>query len=89
VAALCTVDRSFGPVLDYTFHHISDTHVCHHLFSSMPFYHAQEATAAIKSVIGKYHMKDDTPIAKALWRSFLACQFIEDDGDVVFYKNIR
>ncbi len=40
--ALCTVDRSFGPLLDHTFHHIVDTHVCHHLFSKMPFYHAQE-----------------------------------------------
>ena len=42
--ALCTVDRSFGPVLDHFFHHISDTHVAHHLFSYMPFYNAQEAT---------------------------------------------
>ncbi len=31
--ALCTVDRSFGFVLDRVFHHITDTHVCHHLFS--------------------------------------------------------
>ena len=39
--ALCTVDRSFGWLLDRTLHHITDTHVCHHLFSKMPFYHAQ------------------------------------------------
>jgi fatty acid desaturase len=39
--ALCTVDRSFGPVLDHVFHHISDTHVCHHIFSKMPFHAAQ------------------------------------------------
>jgi fatty acid desaturase len=44
------VDRSFGPLLDHTFHHIVDTHVCHHLFSKMPFYHAQEATEAMKKV---------------------------------------
>jgi omega-6 fatty acid desaturase (delta-12 desaturase) len=44
------VDRSFGPLLDHTFHHIVDTHVCHHLFSTMPFYHAQEATQAIRKV---------------------------------------
>ncbi len=42
--ALCTVDRSFGPLLNWAFHHIHDTHVCHHLFSKMPFYHAEEAT---------------------------------------------
>ena len=34
--ALCTVDRSFGSVLDMTLHHISDTHVIHHLFHTIP-----------------------------------------------------
>jgi omega-6 fatty acid desaturase (delta-12 desaturase) len=87
--ALCTVDRSFGPLLDHTFHHISDTHVCHHLFSKMPFYHAQEATVYIRKVLGPYYMKDDTPIARALYRSFSACQFVEDEGDTVFYKNLK
>lgn len=38
--ALSTVDRSYGP-LDIVFHHIADTHVAHHLFSTMPHYHAQ------------------------------------------------
>lgn len=85
--ALCTVDRSFGPLLDYTFHHISDTHVCHHLFSKIPFYHAQEATEAIKAHIGEYYLKDDTPIARATWRAFSNCLFIEDDAKVVFYKS--
>jgi len=87
--ALCTVDRSFGPILDHTFHHITDTHVCHHLFSKMPFYHAQEATEAIRKVLGPYYMKDETPIARALYRSFSTCLFVEDDGDTVFYKNVR
>jgi omega-6 fatty acid desaturase (delta-12 desaturase) len=85
--ALCTVDRSFGPILDHVFHHITDTHVCHHLFSKMPFYHAQEATEHIKRVIGEFYRKDDTPIAKALWRSYNHCKFVEDDGDIVFYKH--
>jgi omega-6 fatty acid desaturase (delta-12 desaturase) len=87
--ALCTVDRSFGPLLDSTFHHITDTHVCHHLFSKMPFYHAKEATEAIKKAIGPYYLKDDTPIATALWRSYSCCQFVEDGGDIVFYKNVK
>merc|ERR1711871_339602 len=85
--ALCTVDRSFGPVLDHTFHHITDTHVCHHLFSKMPFYHAAEATEAFKGVLGEYYLKDNTPIARALYRSFSNCQFVEDEGNIVFYKN--
>mmetsp|Transcript_7991 Transcript_7991/g.11920 ORF Transcript_7991/g.11920 Transcript_7991/m.11920 type:complete len:429 (+) Transcript_7991:111-1397(+) len=87
--ALCTVDRSFGRLLDRTFHHIVDTHVCHHLFSKMPFYHAEEATIHIKKVLGPYYMKDDTSIAHALYRSFSCCQYVEDTGDIVFFKNIK
>ncbi|KAJ3053448.1 Delta(12)-fatty-acid desaturase, partial [Quaeritorhiza haematococci] len=36
--ALATVDRDYG-VLNHFFHHIGDTHVAHHLFSTMPHYH--------------------------------------------------
>ncbi len=87
--ALCTVDRSFGPLLDHTFHHITDTHVVHHLFSKMPFYHAQEATKAVRGVLGQYYLKDDTPIARALYRAYSNCQFIEDEGETIFYKNVK
>jgi len=87
--ALCTVDRSFGPILDHTFHHISDTHVCHHLFSKMPFYHAQEATECIKKVVGPYYMKDNTPIGRALWRAWSSCQYVDNEGDTVWYKNVK
>jgi omega-6 fatty acid desaturase (delta-12 desaturase) len=87
--ALCTVDRSFGFIMNHCLHHITDTHVCHHLFSKMPFYHAQEATEAIKKVCGEYYLKDDTPIAVACYNSFKQCQFVEDDGNTVFYKNVK
>ena len=84
--ALCTVDRSFGKWLDGVFHHISDTHVCHHLFPKIPFYHAEEATEALSKVLGKFRLKDDTPIWKAFWRAYMNCKFVEDEGPVVFYK---
>ena len=87
--ALCTVDRSFGPLLDRTFHHIVDTHVCHHLFSKMPFYHAKEATKHLKEVLGPYYLQDSTPISHALYRAFSTCQFVEDTGDIVFFKNMK
>jgi len=60
--AMSTIDRSWGPFFDYFFHHITDTHVAHHLFSYMPFYHAVEATQHIKKVMGKYYMSDHTPV---------------------------
>ncbi|CAM9577057.1 unnamed protein product [Choristocarpus tenellus] len=85
--ALCTVDRSFGPVVDHVIHHIGDTHVCHHLFSKMPFYHAQEATEHIRKFLGEYHLTDRTPIHKALWRSYTCCNYIDDDAPVAFYKS--
>ena len=52
----------------------------------MPFYTAQEATEAIKKVLGPYYMKDETQIMKALYRSYSNCLFVEDEGDIVFYK---
>lgn len=84
--AALTVDRSFG-ILDYFHHHIADTHVAHHFFSTMPHYHAQEATQHIKKVLGKHYHSDNTPIGLALWRVWRECRFVEDDGDVVFYKH--
>jgi len=87
--ALCTVDRSFGFVYDSYLHHIVDTHVCHHLFSKMPFYHAQEATEVIRKMCGDYYLKDPSPIATAVYRSFSQCQFIENEGTVAFYKNVK
>ena len=84
--ALCTVDRPFGAFIDHMLHHITDTHVCHHVFSKMPFYHATEATNAMKKVLGKYYLRDETPIWLATWNSASRCKFVEDEGDVVWYQ---
>jgi len=86
--ALCTVDRSFGKWMDGVIHHITDTHVCHHIFSKMPFYNAAEATEYIKPILGQYYLKDETPVFSALWRSFRNCKFVPDDGAMVFYQKI-
>lgn len=87
--ALCSVDRDYG-IFNVLHHHIGDTHVVHHLFSQMPFYHAQEATEAVKKVLGEYYCSDNTPIFTALRRSWAYCKFVdEDDGDVMFYRNYK
>ncbi|CEG69824.1 Putative Delta-12-fatty acid desaturase [Rhizopus microsporus] len=85
--AALTVDRSFGAIIDYFHHHIADTHVAHHFFSTMPHYHAEEATAHIKKALGKHYQCDYTPIPIALWKVWKSCRFVEEEGDVVFYKN--
>lgn len=87
--ALATVDRDYG-VLNKVFHNITDTHVAHHLFSTMPHYHALEATKAIKPILGDYYQFDGTPVYKAMYRETKECVFVEpDDGDEkgVFWYN--
>jgi omega-6 fatty acid desaturase (delta-12 desaturase) len=50
--------------------------VAHHLFSTMPHYHAQEATEAIKPVLGQYYQKDTTPVYQAVWREIKECNYV-------------
>lgn len=76
--ALATVDRDYG-ILNKVFHNITDTHVAHHLFSTMPHYHAMEATKAIRPILGEYYQLDRTPIFKAMWREARECIYVEPD----------
>jgi omega-6 fatty acid desaturase / acyl-lipid omega-6 desaturase (Delta-12 desaturase) len=78
--ALATVDRSYGWLLDIVFHHISDTHVVHHLFHEMPFYNAIEATIQVRKFLGDYYLVDHTPTPVALWKAWKTCRFVEDEG---------
>lgn len=71
--ALGTVDRNYG-IFDYLHHHIGSTHVCHHIFSFIPHYHAKEATRAIAPLLGPYYVKDNTSILKALWNADRKCK---------------
>jgi omega-6 fatty acid desaturase (delta-12 desaturase) len=76
--ALATIDRDYG-FINIVLHHITDTHVVHHLFSMMPHYHAEEATEAVKGLLGDYYRYDNTPIATALWNSFRDCTELYPD----------
>lgn len=88
--ALCSLDRNYG-IFNYFHHHIGDTHVTHHLFSYLPHYHAEEATRAIRPLLGKYYIVDDvTPgivgVIEAVWKTTTWCRLIEDSGDVLWLK---
>ncbi|CAN8072205.1 unnamed protein product [Agarophyton chilense] len=87
--ALCSVDRDYG-IYNILHHHIGDTHVVHHLFSQIPFYHAKEATEAVKQVLGEYYYRDTTSVFQAVRRSWAYCKFIDsEDGDIMFYRNYK
>ncbi|KAJ7091326.1 delta-12 fatty acid desaturase [Mycena belliarum] len=86
--AISTVDR---PLLGWAgrvfLHNVSHDHVSHHLFSSIPFYNQPIVTEHIKAVLKDNYNYDSTNSFRALYRTFTQCCFIEDDGDIVFYKN--
>ncbi|TFK19301.1 hypothetical protein FA15DRAFT_674566 [Coprinopsis marcescibilis] len=86
--AAATVDRPLlGWVGRFFFHNISHDHVAHHFFLKAPFYNGPEITKHLKKVLKDNYNYDSTPSFYALYRSFTQCLFIEDGGDIVFYKN--
>lgn len=96
--AAATIDREFGFIGRHLFHGIIETHVLHHFVSTIPFYHADEATEAIKPIMGAHYRSDtkDGPIGflRSLWRSARMCQWVEStegtEGEaahVLFYRN--
>ncbi|KAK7203987.1 fatty acid desaturase-domain-containing protein [Myxozyma melibiosi] len=85
--AAATIDRGFlGPIGRHVFHEIIETHVAHHYSSRIPFYHAEEATQAIRKVMGSHYRVDRTNVLLALWKVCRTCQFVEGDG-VKMYRN--
>ncbi|ETW77100.1 hypothetical protein HETIRDRAFT_441690 [Heterobasidion irregulare TC 32-1] len=86
--AVATIDRPLlGWAGRFFLHNVSHDHIAHHFFSSIPFYNQPYVTEAIKGVLGEDYNYDSTNTFRALYRSFRECCFIEDDGDIVFYKN--
>ena len=79
-------------------HGIVETHVLHHFVSTIPFYHADEASEAIKPILGRhYRAKVGGGVwgfIKELYTNARACQWVEPCADavgkgkqVLFYRN--
>nr|BAF45335.1 fatty acid desaturase [Coprinopsis cinerea] len=95
--ALATFDRSLlgdlGPVMAWLGAHatngISETHVLHHVCSKIPHYHAWEASEALKKVVNRAGIPTEGRPGgwREVYRVYKECKFVEDEGDVVFFKN--
>ncbi|KAG6811249.1 hypothetical protein H0H92_008367 [Tricholoma furcatifolium] len=86
--AAATVDRPFlGWQGRFFLHDVAHFHVVHHFFPKMPFYHGPEATQHLKAFIGDHYAYSEKPVFKALWDSYNKCQFVENEGDVLFYRD--
>ncbi|KII86959.1 hypothetical protein PLICRDRAFT_113984 [Plicaturopsis crispa FD-325 SS-3] len=95
--ALCTMDRNLlgdlgsvaGWIGAHATHGISETHVAHHVSSKIPHYNAWEATDALRKTLEGSGMKlqgGAVGWAEA-YRIWKECKFVEDEGNVVFFKN--
>ncbi|KAF6844606.1 fatty acid desaturase [Colletotrichum musicola] len=96
--AAATIDREMGFIGRHLLHGIVETHVLHHYVSTIPFYNADEASDAIRPVMGKHYRADvkDGPIGfiKALYKSARMCQWVEPSAQaegagkgVLFFRN--
>lgn len=93
--ATATIDRDLGFIDTHLFHDIIGTHVCHHLVSTIPFYHAGEASIHIKRVMGQHYKADvKTGFWTAFWKNQRTCKFVEEtagaEGSGVYmYRNLH
>ena len=78
----------FGATLT---HGIAETHVAHHVSSKIPHYNAWEANAALHKRIQQdgLYLQGLPATWGEVVRIFKACKFVEDEGDVVFYKDAK
>ncbi|KAJ7806151.1 linoleoyl phosphatidylcholine delta-12 acetylenase [Mycena olivaceomarginata] len=88
--AVATVDRDFlGWQGRFFLHDIAHFHIVHHLFPQIPFYNVGVATQHVKELIGRDYHATSEPVFISLWTNYMSCQFVEDEGDVVFHKTFE
>ncbi|OBZ71119.1 Delta(12) fatty acid desaturase [Grifola frondosa] len=97
--ALATLDRNLlgdcGKIMGWlgahATHGISETHVAHHIASRIPHYYAWEATDALRKHLAQsgIHLEGRPGGWSEMYRVYRQCKFVEDEGDIIFYKNAR
>jgi len=91
--ALCTIDRPYAELFgffDWMHHHIGSTHVCHHLFSNLPAYHAVEATKHLKAYLKSRDLYNyvHEPIVESMWKAAKSCQYVDAAEGIQFPKPV-
>ncbi|KAI0635275.1 fatty acid desaturase-domain-containing protein [Trametes polyzona] len=97
--ALSTLDRNllggFGKLAGwfgaFATHGVSEVHVLHHVSSKIPHYHAWEAADALRKRLAQEGivLQGRPGGWSEMYRVMRECKFVEDEGDIVFYKNAR
>ncbi|KAJ7224124.1 fatty acid desaturase-domain-containing protein [Mycena pura] len=86
--AASTCDRDFlGWQGRFFLHDVAHYHVIHHFFPKMPFYHGESATRYLKELLGPHYHRSTDPVFLVLWKNYNSCQFVDDEGDVLFYRD--
>ncbi|KAF8886204.1 fatty acid desaturase-domain-containing protein [Infundibulicybe gibba] len=86
--ALATMDRDFlGWQGKFFLHSIAHDHLVHHFFPRLPFYHAEKATEQLRAVLGPDYNYCESGVFPALWRNFNFCQYVDEEGDILFFRN--
>ncbi|KAJ5935165.1 oleate delta-12 desaturase, partial [Penicillium verhagenii] len=77
--SLSTIYRTTGFLGRHLFHDIIDFHVVHHLFPNIPFYKAEEATRAIRPLLGPlYNEQKEASLIWSLYPTFRFCKFVSN-----------
>lgn len=79
--------RITGNVFDFITLRITSTHVCHHLFSTMPHYHARVATPIIKKALGRHYKQPNCSATAAFYLHMYSWAYQKDNEGEYTYAN--
>ena len=56
---------------------VRGTIVVHHIDCTIPHYHAEKATEAVKAAFPDVYLYDPTPVPEALWKVAVNCSVVQ------------